>query len=234
MRVNARRLRAVTRAFSAILPEPVLEMEPELGWIASSLGAVRDADVFCERFPTAADAVSSLRQVRLDRLLTDFDSERFADLLLALRHRIAVRDYANSELAAAPVLAVGPDVIARRFRRLRSTDLDDAAMIHVLRKRAKRLRYTSDCFSDYYGKPLKRFTARLKSLQELLGAHQDSVVADEILSDLGGFDDLRAQESVRAAGLRAQVPEALDSLRRAWEPLRLRMNRDRRRLWSRR
>jgi CHAD domain-containing protein len=227
MRVSARRLRALIRAFAAILPEPIRELEPELRWIAGSLGAVRDADVFLEHHPDLRESVEPLRLARLETLRSDLDSERFSDLLLALRHRIEVRDFADPELAQTPISMAAPEILEiafRRFRRARFLDVTES--VHRLRRRAKRLRYTLDCFPELYGKPAKRFGNRLKSLQELLGAYNDSVVAEGILREIG-VD--RADE--RAKALMAELPAAIDAVSRDWDPLKRRVQRKRRKIW---
>ena len=54
----------------------------------------------------------------------------------------------------------------------------------LLRKAYKRGRYAVEIFAPSAGKPGKRLVRALTDLQDVLGAHQDSVVAREILHDL--------------------------------------------------
>lgn len=243
MRVNARRLRTCMRAFAPVLSRPVIELEPELQWIATSLGEVRDMDVQAAAMPDIRDLLRELREARLAQLRRGLDSPRYVNLTEALRHRIEVCSHDDPGLAATPVLAAAPDIVGRAYRAVRKivAQIDDASepdAIHALRKRAKRLRYTVDCFADLYGKPGKRFVESLKQLQDLLGAHQDAVVAQALCAELKGrgFDaelDGYAQAAREsAADLRAKLPEALDGLAGRWNALKARMKRERRRLWK--
>ena len=57
------------------------------------------------------------------------------------------------------------------------SDESPAAQLHDLRRDAKRLRYLLECFSAVLpAKATKKFVGRLKSLQDNLGAHQDTEV----------------------------------------------------------
>lgn len=65
------------------------------------------------------------------------------------------------------------------------------ASIHNLRKQAKRLRYQMELFSDLYGESYAAYVAEVKSIQDILGKMQDSVVMGEWLGDV--FQSLDAQ-----------------------------------------
>ncbi|MFI5384616.1 MAG: CHAD domain-containing protein [Fimbriimonadales bacterium] len=242
MRVNGRRLRACMRAFKPVLAQPVLELDSELQWIAVSLGEVRDVDVQLESMPDLAEALRDIRLARLVQMRHDLDSRRCLNLAEALRCRIEVAAHDDPALASAPALAVAPDVVGRAYRAVRriASEIDpssDADAIHTLRKRAKRLRYTVDCFAGLYGKPGKRFVAGLKDLQDLLGAHQDAIVAQNFCAELKGrgFDDRLEQYAEdaheAATELRAKLPDALAGLATRWRPLKERMKLERRGLW---
>jgi CHAD domain-containing protein len=60
--------------------------------------------------------------------------------------------------------------------------------LHEARKRYKQARYAVEVFVPSVGKPAKKLSDRLTDVQDVLGAHQDSVVAREILHDLGHND----------------------------------------------
>ncbi|HVT11353.1 MAG TPA: CHAD domain-containing protein [Fimbriimonadaceae bacterium] len=241
MRVNARRLRTLMRALAPVLAAPVLELEPELQWIATSLGEVRDIDVQSEAMPDLAGVLADLRVARLDQLRHDLDSPRYANLVQALRCRIEVGAHDDPLLASSPVLAVAPDVVGRAYRSVRRIasgigEASEPEAIHTLRKRAKRLRYTADCFAELYGKPAKRFIGSLKELQDLLGAHQDAIVAQAFCAELRGrgpdVDPLAQRAADSAQALREKLPAALDDLAAQWPRLKRRMNRKRRDLWK--
>jgi len=242
MRVNARRLRSCFRAFDPVLAQPVRELEPELQWIAVSLGEVRDIDVLAEKIPAARTILGELRTTRLAQLRADLDSARYANLAEALRCRIAVAVHDNLALATAPVAIVAPDIVALAYRAARraSRAIDEnsePAAIHTLRKRAKRLRYTADCFSSLYGKAGKRFIASLKDLQDLLGAYQDAIVAQAICAELLGrgadaaLDAYSQDASNAASDLRLELPNQIVELDTRWTDLWQRMRDERRNLW---
>lgn len=243
MRVNARRLRACMRAFAPVLAQPVIELEPELQWIATSLGEVRDLDVQVAAMPDIRDLLGEPREARMMQLRRSLDSPRYLSLVEAFRCRIDVAAHDDPGLAATPVLAAAPDIVGLAYRSVRriAIEIDDVSepnAIHTLRKRVKRLRYTIDCFAGLYGKAGRRFVESLKELQDLLGAHQDAVVAQALCAELKGrgFDAAldgythAAQESVSV--LRAKLPEALGGLAARWVDLKRRMDRERRGLWK--
>jgi CHAD domain-containing protein len=115
-------------------------------------------------------------------LAEDLNSVRYLTLLDAI-----------DELVADP--DADEDHPLRRARKaLRSADdlLDEAvadgvdAELHEARKAYKQARYAVEVFAPSVGKPAAKLTDRLTDLQDVLGAHQDSVVAREILRELAG------------------------------------------------
>jgi CHAD domain-containing protein len=57
-------------------------------------------------------------------------------------------------------------------------------VIHSLRKEAKRIRYQMELFSDLYGESYAAYLTEVKSIQETLGAMQDSAVLTDWLTDV--------------------------------------------------
>ena len=57
--------------------------------------------------------------------------------------------------------------------------------LHEMRKAAKRLRYAAEVASPRWGGRRSGWSRRSRRLQELLGEHQDSVVARGLLRELG-------------------------------------------------
>jgi CHAD domain-containing protein len=54
-------------------------------------------------------------------------------------------------------------------------------MLHRLRVRVKRARYSVDAAAGVVGRPARLLQRSLRSLQEVLGDHQDAVVAESWL-----------------------------------------------------
>jgi CHAD domain-containing protein len=195
MRVATRRLRSALKTFKRSFPGTA-EVGDELKWLADQLGTVRDGQVQRGKLltdvqaagPEFAEAAATIdahldAQVKRGRaqLAETLESERY----LALLDRI-------DKLAATS----GPgesDPVQRARRSLAKADglLDQAladgvdAELHDARKAYKRARYAVEVFAPGAGKPAKQLVNGLTDLQDVLGAHQDSVVARELLHELG-------------------------------------------------
>jgi CHAD domain-containing protein len=120
-----------------------------------------------------------------EELAEALDSRRYLNLLDGI-----------DELVDAPE-TVETDPLRRARKALRRADdlLDTAiadgadAELHEARKAYKRARYAVEVFQPSVGKPAQTLTKALTDLQDVLGAHQDSVVAREILRDLAASAD---------------------------------------------
>ena len=85
--------------------------------------------------------------------------------------------------------------------------------LHAARKKYKQARYAVEVFTTR--KPAKRLAKKLTALQDVLGAHQDTVVARELLRDLSreaedGFPYgvLHARQEQAGAGTLRDLPGA--------------------------
>jgi CHAD domain-containing protein len=244
MRVATRRSRAILRAARPLLDSAVSEpIRDELKWLGSVLGPVRDLDVLLERLRAQVDALpaedrfaakrllqllSGDRELARAELLQAFESERY----LALLDRLA-------GLAAEPA-ASGREkslrsIASRQFARLQeaaarlpSEPTDEA--LHRLRVQVKRARYAAELAEPAVGRPAARFVARAKRVQDVVGEHQDAVVAARRVQDLLGWargsrvafaaGRLVEREEQRRLLARADFPKAWRRLeksgRRAW------------------
>jgi CHAD domain-containing protein len=203
-RVAIRRLRSTLRVFGKVLDQSaVADIDEELRWFAGLLGEVRDCQVQCRRFLGALDESPEqlvLGPVRA-RIRTDLRA-------IELPARAAVSEAMNSEryLAMMAVLRrwrndppVADDVkigaLMKRARRaerkavrrlVAAIESDDDAMLHSARKAAKRARYAAE-LRTAVGKPksAKRAAKHYKRIQDVLGDHQDAVVASSALRRIG-------------------------------------------------
>ena len=190
MRVATRRLRAFLRAGRDLLDpawsEPLRE---ELRWLGGALGPVRDLDVLLEHLrgeveKLGADAPEGRKLVRtLERdrrtarraLLTALDSKRYFALLEELERPAAT-------VAEEPSL---DEIHAGEHRRLRKAaralgpDSPDDEL-HAARIKVKRARYAAELSGR------RAYVKAAKTLQDVLGEHQDAVVAAERLRALAG------------------------------------------------
>jgi CHAD domain-containing protein len=196
LRVAARRLRVALRLFGRMLPSnDAARFRAELRWFASSLGEVRDLDVYAEAFKESVQALSADRRGGLSgyqlylrreraaarsRAAAAVASPRAAELLAALG-RFAAAGPSKGALRRWGSLTVR-DALRQNIRRSvgRVRRLGNAlaaraarpAELHDLRIKVKRLRYELEFFADVYP-PLKQAAKECKALQDLLGAHQD-------------------------------------------------------------
>ncbi|MGW2632081.1 CYTH and CHAD domain-containing protein [Streptomyces chattanoogensis] len=233
MRVATRRLRSAFRSYTKVLDRAVTRpIGLELQWLAAELGIDRDREVLTARL---RDALAELpRTLRLGpvsarlriwserrragsrrEVLTTLDGERYLELLRTLEALLA--DPPLRRAAALPASEVLVKAVLKDHARL--ADRIEAALaapagaardeaLHSARKAAKRVRYAAEAARPVLGKPAKKFTKRTKRVQQVLGDHQDSVVARAALRELA-TQAQRAGEGAFTFGLLYGREEAL-------------------------
>ncbi|MFC3577550.1 CYTH and CHAD domain-containing protein [Streptomyces yaanensis] len=242
MRVATRRLRSTFRSYGKVLDRGVTDpIADELKWLAGELGVDRDQEVLTERLTTAVSElprplVSGPVQGRLRTwsnarrggsrrgLIAVLDGKRYLDLLVALDAVVA--DPPLLEAAAGDPSKVIAGAVRKDFRKVaelvgRALDLppgqDRDVAIHEARKKAKRTRYAAEAAAPALGKPAEALVKSMKSLQTLLGEHQDSVMARIALRELSDqahaagentftYGVLYGREEQRAAAAEAALP----------------------------
>ncbi len=239
-RVATRKLRSNLRTFGSLLdPEWTEPLRSELGWLAFSLGAVRDREVLLERLrerakslpasdARSATALLHLLEVEIDalrkKLGEDLDSDRYIELV----ERLVVGAHAPSTLPDADQPAAGllPALATMPWRRLRSAvrSLPESPTdpeLHRIRILAKRARYAAEAVAPVAGPDAAAFARAAARLQTVLGEHQDSVTAQAWLraAKVTGrrafvAGQLIALEHIAAAKSRADWPKAWKSLDR--------------------
>jgi CHAD domain-containing protein len=101
--------------------------------------------------------------------------------------------------------------------------------LHQVRIRAKRCRYAAEVAAVAVGKPAKRLAAAVAELQEVLGEHQDAVVAEDWLRSVA--PELSPAEALVAGQLVAGQRTIADASRREWADVWDRVNRPKLRAW---
>ncbi len=201
MRVAARRLRAAISLFKRSIDVDFEAIRSELSWVASALGDVRDLDVqlqelqrwksqLDERDAAALDGLSDelgrRRDTARERMLSALDSDRYVELIS--RFGAMLRSGPGAD-ASAPALVMAPELVLRRHRKFqrgadrlgrRTAD----AEFHAVRIDGKKLRYALEFVSPLYGKAAQQFIQDLTDVQDLLGRHQDSVIAIDHLREI--------------------------------------------------
>jgi len=206
-------------------------LRDELKWLGGLLGAVRDADVLLDRLATQIEDLAELDSAAGDRLLDILRAEREAaraELLAGLRSdryiELIERLLAASRWVPPSVegddfeLELG-DLVAKPWKKLRDAvgDLTDDPPdedLHGVRIRAKRARYAAEAVAPAIGEEAKRFASAVADVQEVLGDHQDAVVAGKWLREHVPTDDAAA--AFVAGRLVAVEAEAADESREQW------------------
>lgn len=241
LRVAVRRSRAILRAARPVLDPSWSEpLRDELHWLGSALGRRRDIDVLVRHLQreieqleqperTAAGALVELlaaeRETAQAIALDALTSERYFWLLDGLesaargprvqRGEVSLRKLAGKEFKRLRKLAdrLGPD----------STDEE----LHRARIHGKRARYAAELAEPEVGKPARKFVESAKAFQDVLGTHQDAIVAEArlrgLLADSPGSGAAFAagrlveRERRRRTEARAELPKAWRELERAAE-----------------
>jgi CHAD domain-containing protein len=199
MRVATRRLRAFLRAARPLLDlEWAESLRLELAWLGSALGPVRDLDVLIEHLHDEAAGLEPREQRALGRLfalleteraearaamLVALRSDRYVDLLDRLEAAVAEPRLVESELSVREIAAHEFRRLRKAVRRLEGDPTDE--QLHAIRIRGKRARYAAELAESTVGKRAARFIAEAKLFQDVLGDHQDAVVAEERIRTLG-------------------------------------------------
>lgn len=195
MRVATRRMRAIIRAVSSFLaPEWTEQVRQELGWIGSLLGEVRDWDVLFEFFRQNFHDFSSPEQRSYQTILKNFEDQRSvarAKLLEGLRsdrYLNLLNHFEDSlnHLPFQPTPLTLTEIARTAFHKVQdfantSDSLFRKFELHHTRRLLKRTRYAVELAEPFLGKRAKRFIQQAKVAQDLLGRHQDAVVAEQRL-----------------------------------------------------
>ena len=143
--------------------------------------------------------------------------------------RLGVRTTGCSGLAYKLEYAdeVAPELLGRPVRHLRRAvrRLDAVpahAELHRVRILAKRARYAAEALEPALGPDAERLAATLRRVQDVLGDHQDTVVAEGWLRELAAEEPsvaflagrLVEQERARRGAMRAAWPKAWKDVHR--------------------
>jgi CHAD domain-containing protein len=245
MRVATRRLRAFLRAGGPLLEKEWAEaLRLELGWLGGALGPVRDLDVLIEHLrddsydlePGERRALRRVfRYLEGERanaralMLEALGSERYLALLDRLEEAVASPAFAPEDRPLSKLATTEFRKLRKAVRKLDADPSDE--QLHDLRIHGKRARYTAELAEAATGKATTRFIREAKAFQDVLGEHQDAVVAEDrlraLLGELGGsatgfsIGRLVERQRERRRDARAAFPKAWKRLARrgrdAWK-----------------
>jgi len=218
MRVATRRSRAILRTIQPASNSTWhTTIRREIGWLASTLGRVRDFDVLLETLQhethtlTASEQAaysSLLRQLTTQRaeaqttMLEDLRSARYLTLLDHLQSSIQHMDILNLHVALQDLVKKEFDKLEKAVDNLPKAYNDEN--LHRLRIGAKRVRYALELAEPCIGKSASQLIRQVRKLQDLLGAHQDTVMIEEQLQTF-----LRSTQHVSSAFTTGLIVERL-------------------------
>jgi CHAD domain-containing protein len=246
-RVATRRLRSDLRTFRDLVDASWAgPLRDELKWLGSALGEVRDAEVLRDRLRSRASRLPDAEQFEADALVDGLEATRAEarDALLGSMREPryvelldSVVDAAHDprvvdEVASSPARELLAPVLERPWKHLETaidhldSDPSDEAL-HAARIRAKRVRYAAEAVAPVFGKTARRFAETAADLQDVLGEHQDAVVAGAWLREA------RATEHAFVAGeLAGFETQAAGEARGEWPAAWKALSRKKLRFWS--
>jgi CHAD domain-containing protein len=230
MRVAVRRMRALLRADGKLVADNTTALAARLKELGRVLGEVRDLDVLIDHLEAEAAELGDADAERARPLLAVLRKERSRNrrrMLAFLRsdeYLLLLDDTARTidELEPTGSRASLGDLADKAFEKTRKAvrDLPDEPAdddLHRVRKKAKRARYAAELAGR------KKFVKRAKTLQDVLGEHQDAVVASARLRELAAGAEpeqalvagrLVEREAGRRSAARADWPKVWKKLRK--------------------
>jgi CHAD domain-containing protein len=253
MRVATRRMRSAFKSYGKVLDRTVTDpIGEELKWLAGELGVDRDQEVLTERLTASLDELPrtlltgpvrtrlrtwshARRGGSRRRLMAVLDGKRYLELLATLD--ALVDGPPLLEAAGGKPSKVIAKAVRKDFGKLaelvgQAVDLspgpDRDLAIHEARKKCKRTRYSAEAASKALGEPAVDLVRSMKSLQSLLGDHQDSVMTRDALRELAGqahaagesaftYGVLYGHEERRAELVELDLPVTWPSIKDAME-----------------
>ena len=228
MRVASRRLRSSLATFGPLFAgSQAQHLRDELLWLGAILGPVRDVEVMRDHLhgtasslPVDADLATALagldhelaqRHSRAHKnLVRALDSSWYAGLMAALTEFASDPPWTPKAVRRHTLPALVGRACALVDRAAAKADgvLDLAGPeLHEVRKAAKRARYAAEVAVPSEGDPAQSLARCMEDLQEVLGRHQDSLMARALLGDLAGR---MPEHQAYALGLLAGIEGASD------------------------
>jgi CHAD domain-containing protein len=211
LRVSVRRSRSVQRELKrAFPPDELAHYRAEFRWLQQVTGDVRDLDVHVLEFDSMRALVPEAMRDDLDPLLRVLKARRVKArraMVRALRSKrtgtllsgwgafldgLEAMSMDERPDATRPIGEVSGERIRKVYRRMLKMggaidESSPAAAYHELRKKGKELRYLLELFGAplFPDEVVRPMIKTLKSLQDVLGRHQDREVQVALLRSLG-------------------------------------------------
>lgn len=204
LRVGARRLRSALSTFKTVLEGEELEtLKADLKWLSGTCSRARSLDAFAEEtlaptemaaspppgLSSLRNAIDSAREAAWAHAAAGAGSERFRALMIDAAAWVETGEWRTAAQAAAPLAPFARAALKRHLKTLlkrgRDAGRGDDTARHHLRIEAKKLRYAAEAFGALFGeKRALRYLRHLKALQEVLGALNDLVTVEPLITAL--------------------------------------------------
>jgi len=211
LRVSVRRSRSVQRELKRVFPpDDLAHYRAEFRWLQQITGDVRDLDVHVLEFDSMRALVPEAMRDDLDPLLRVLRARRVKArraMVRALRSKrtktllsgwgsfldgLGAMSEDERPDAARPIGEVSGERIRKVYKQMLKMGgaIDESSppeSYHELRKKGKELRYLLELFGAplFHDEVVKPMIKTLKSLQDVLGRHQDREVQIALLRSLG-------------------------------------------------
>jgi CHAD domain-containing protein len=228
LRVAVRRLRALLRAASPMIAVDWAErLREELDWLGRALGPLRDLDVLSAHLRAETSALPEADRALVEPAFAALEADHTAARAETLAALGSERYFALLDaLASAPPLVETTETLEeiagaqleklqKTMRRVDASATDE--LLHTARIRTKRLRYVAEALGE------KRVVTRAKEFQDVVGEHQDAVVAEQRLRALAdrvpasalALGELIERQRERRERTRGGVPKSWKRLKTA-------------------
>ncbi len=234
-RVATRRSRALIRAARPLLRDQLAIVDRELRWLGSISGPVRDLDVLIDRLGAmlaeldlerggAESIIEALEHERTRQravLVEALDTERFRTVLARFGEALPALHVIDAGISLVAIAHGEYDRLRSAYGELGDHPGDDE--LHAIRIKAKHARYAAELAALGHGGELADLAYSLRAVQDLVGAHQDAVVAEErvraVATDASRMAAGRIveQERQRKQEARRDLPGAWQRVERAAE-----------------
>ena len=239
MRVATRRLRVVLRSAHRVLePEWADPLVSGLTWLGQLFGFARDLDVQVAYFRQEAARLGVRDRKPLERfvvhlqeeqrnaqriLVGEMKSARYLSFLSKLWQAVHEPVMVESECTLEDIAAGQYKKLSKEGRKLPRSPSN--ADLHRVRIKTKRARYAAELAGLSVGTSADKFAKAARRFQDVLGRHQDAVLAERYVREF--VARLPGERAAFVAGLlvaRAtqQREEVRDLFRSAWRRLKKR------------
>lgn len=196
-RVAIRRIRSYLRSFRSVVdPVWASAVRADLGWYGRLLGEARNLDVLEARISTRAKSsddfagykelvavLDAERAVALGKVEDAHDTPRYQSVLGHLqalsngKARFDASAYEDASTTSARILRRPMRNVRQAAKMWRGSQSEPN--LHVLRIRAKELRYAAEMTRQLFGSPATRLASAAQGIQDRLGEHRDAIATAE-------------------------------------------------------